>query len=209
MLTHRILSPQRQLDAVIQDAARARQVGRTCMTFDVCKVGKLTLEFSRQVVVIGGGVVGTSIAYHLAKYGAKNVVLLEKTELTAGSTWHAAGLVTYFNPGINLKKFHNYSLNLYKSLETETGQVDNPATLSIRICTTPARMDEAKYDDRPLLDGMISVHSRYQQSRQNWHDAFQSIIAPDEIAAKHPLLNMDDILGGIYTTGDGHIDPYR
>ncbi|RHY63028.1 hypothetical protein DYB38_002961 [Aphanomyces astaci] len=120
------------------------------------------------VVVIGGGVVGTSIAYHLAKYGAKNVVLLEKTELTAGSTWHAAGLVTYFNPGINLKKFHNDSLNLYKTLEAETGQ----------------------------------------QSRQNWHEAFQALISPDEIAAKHPLLNMDGILGGIYSKGDGHIDPY-
>ncbi|RHY86981.1 hypothetical protein DYB26_007110 [Aphanomyces astaci] len=98
------------------------------------------------VVVIGGGVVGTSIAYHLAKYGAKNVVLLEKTELTAGSTWHAAGLVTYFNPGINLKKFHNDSLNLYKTLEAETGQnVGLHTPGSIRICTTAARMDEAKY----------------------------------------------------------------
>ncbi|CAK4610834.1 hypothetical protein LEN26_016671 [Aphanomyces euteiches] len=145
------------------------------------------------VVIIGGGVVGTSIAYHLAKYGAKNVVLLEKTELTAGSTWHAAGLVTYFNPGINLKKFHNYSLNLYKTLEDETGQsVGLHTPGSIRICTTPARMDEAKY----------------QQARQNWHEAFQAIITPEEIAEKHPLLNMDGILGGVYTTGDGHIDPY-
>ncbi|KAF0697571.1 Aste57867_11749 [Aphanomyces stellatus] len=148
---------------------------------------------SSDAVIIGGGVVGTSIAYHLAKYGAKNVVLLEKTELTAGSTWHAAGLVTYFNPGINLKKFHNHSLNLYKTLEAETGQsVGLHAPGSIRICTTPARMDEAKY----------------QQSRQNWHEAFQALITPDEIAAKHPLLNMDGILGGVYTTGDGHIDPY-
>jgi glycine/D-amino acid oxidase-like deaminating enzyme len=80
-------------------------------------------DTNSDVVVVGGGVVGVSIAYHLAKYGAKNVILLEKTELTAGSTWHAAGLVTYFNPGINLKRFHRESLELYKKLHAETGLV--------------------------------------------------------------------------------------
>ncbi|OQS07245.1 dimethylglycine dehydrogenase, mitochondrial, partial [Thraustotheca clavata] len=151
------------------------------------------VDTESDVVVIGGGVVGTSIAYHLAKYGAKNVILLEKTELTAGSTWHAAGLVTYFNPGINLKKFHRYSLELYKTLYDETGSnvgLHEPG--SIRICTTPERMDEAKY----------------QQSRQNWHPGYQKIIKPEEIEKLHPLLNMDEILGGIHTKGDGHIDPY-
>ncbi|EQC30845.1 dimethylglycine dehydrogenase [Saprolegnia diclina VS20] len=151
------------------------------------------VDTESDVVIVGGGVVGTSIAYHLAKYGAKNVILLEKTELTAGSTWHAAGLVTYFNPGINLKKFHQYSLDLYKTLYEETGaSVGLHEPGSIRICTTPQRMDEAKY----------------QQSRQNWHPGYQKIITPEEIAVLHPLLNMDGILGGIHTKGDGHIDPY-
>ncbi|NXC16260.1 M2GD protein, partial [Corythaeola cristata] len=73
-------------------------------------------------VIIGGGCVGVSLAYHLAKAGLKDVVLLEKSELTAGSTWHAAGLTTYFHPGINLKKIHSYSIKLYEKLEEETGQ---------------------------------------------------------------------------------------
>lgn len=63
-----------------------------------------------------------SLAYHLAKAGMKDVVLLEKSELTAGSTWHAAGLTTYFHPGINLKKIHYDSIKLYEKLEEETGQ---------------------------------------------------------------------------------------
>eukprot|EP01098_Paradermamoeba_levis_P015618 TRINITY_DN8028_c0_g1_i1.p1 TRINITY_DN8028_c0_g1~~TRINITY_DN8028_c0_g1_i1.p1 ORF type:complete len:146 (-),score=29.41 TRINITY_DN8028_c0_g1_i1:25-462(-) len=91
-----------------------------------------------RVVIIGGGVVGCSILYHLAKSGWKDVVLLERSELTAGSTWHAAGLTTYFNPGINLKKIHKHSLDLYKSLEAETGQAVGLHTPgSLRIATTP------------------------------------------------------------------------
>lgn len=73
-------------------------------------------------VIIGGGCVGVSLAYHLAKGGMKDVVLLEKSELTAGSTWHAAGLTAYYHPGINLKKVHYNSIKLYETLEEETGQ---------------------------------------------------------------------------------------
>nr|XP_032634449.1 dimethylglycine dehydrogenase, mitochondrial-like [Chelonoidis abingdonii] len=76
-----------------------------------------------ETVIIGGGCIGVSLAYHLAKAGMKDVILLEKSELTAGSTWHAAGLTTYFHPGINLKKIHYYSIKLYEKLEEETGQV--------------------------------------------------------------------------------------
>uniref|UniRef100_A0A3B4AX35 Uncharacterized protein n=1 Tax=Periophthalmus magnuspinnatus TaxID=409849 RepID=A0A3B4AX35_9GOBI len=144
-------------------------------------------------VIIGGGCVGVSLAYHLAKSGMKDVVLLEKTELTAGSTWHAAGLTTYYHPGINLKKVHYDSIKLYESLEAETGQAvgfHNPG--SVRIASTPARVDEM----------------RYQMTRTHWHVTEQYFIGPEKVHELFPLLNMDKVLAGLYTPGDGHIDPY-
>ncbi|KAA8584326.1 hypothetical protein FQN60_008111 [Etheostoma spectabile] len=126
-------------------------------------------------VIIGGGCVGVSVAYHLAKGGVKDVVLLEKSELTAGSTWHAAGLTTYYHPGINVKKavgFHQPG--------------------SIRIASTPARVDEMKY----------------QMTRTHWHVTEQYLIGPEKIHKLFPLLNIDKVLAGLYTPGDGHIDPY-
>uniref|UniRef100_A0A8D1W960 Dimethylglycine dehydrogenase, mitochondrial n=1 Tax=Sus scrofa TaxID=9823 RepID=A0A8D1W960_PIG len=146
-----------------------------------------------ETVIIGGGCVGVSLAYHLAKAGMKDVVLLEKSELTAGSTWHAAGLTTYFHPGINLKKIHYDSIKLYEKLEEETGQVvgfHQPG--SIRIATTPVRVDEFKY----------------QMTRTGWHATEQYIIGPEKIQEMFPLLNMNKILAGLYNPGDGHIDPY-
>ncbi|XP_035214869.1 dimethylglycine dehydrogenase, mitochondrial-like [Stegodyphus dumicola] len=144
-------------------------------------------------VIIGGGAVGTSIAYHLAKLGKKDVLLLEKSELTAGSTWHAAGLTALYNAGINMKKIHYYSINLFSQLEDETGQFlsfHRPG--SIRLATTEERMNEF----------------RYQMQRQGWHPAPQKLISPDEILQHFPLLNMEGILGGLYNPADGHIDPY-
>ncbi|XP_062340264.1 dimethylglycine dehydrogenase, mitochondrial [Osmerus eperlanus] len=144
-------------------------------------------------VIIGGGCVGVSLAYHLAKGGMKDVVLLEKSDLTAGSTWHAAGLTTYYHPGINLKKVHYYSIKLYESLEAETGQaVGFHQPGSIRIASTPVRVDEL----------------RYQMSRAHWHPTPQSLIEPERIKELFPLLNMDKVIGGLYNPGDGHIDPY-
>uniref|UniRef100_A0A2K5HWP2 Dimethylglycine dehydrogenase n=1 Tax=Colobus angolensis palliatus TaxID=336983 RepID=A0A2K5HWP2_COLAP len=146
-----------------------------------------------ETVIIGGGCVGVSLAYHLAKAGMKDVVLLEKSELTAGSTWHAAGLTTYFHPGINLKKIHYDSIKLYEKLEEETGQVvgfHQPG--SIRLATTPVRVDEFKY----------------QMTRTGWHATEQYIIQPEKIQEMFPLLNMNKVLAGLYNPGDGHIDPY-
>ncbi|XP_061763862.1 dimethylglycine dehydrogenase, mitochondrial [Nerophis ophidion] len=146
-----------------------------------------------ETVVIGGGCVGASLAYHLAKAGMKDVVLLEKSELTAGSTWHAAGLTTYYHPGINLKKVHYDSIKLYERLEAETGQaVGFHQPGSVRIASTPARVDEM----------------RYQMTRTHWHVTQQSMITPEEVQQLFPLLNMDKVLAGLYTPGDGHIDPY-
>lgn len=129
-------------------------------------------------VVIGGGCCGVSLAYHLAKSGQKDVVLLEKTELTAGSTWHAAGLTTYYNPGINMKKIHHYSMKLFDQLEKETGQaVGLHKCGSLRLAQAPERVDEF----------------RHQMSRQNWNEAEQKLVGPDEIKEMFPLLNMDTV----------------
>lgn len=146
-----------------------------------------------EAVIVGGGAVGTSIAYHLSRYGMKNVLLLEKSELTAGSTWHAAGLTALYHPGINMKKIHYYSINLFPQLEAETGQslsFHQPG--SIRLATTQERLNEFKY----------------QMQRQGWHPAPQKLISPEEILNHFPLLNMNGILGGLYNPSDGHIDPY-
>ncbi|XP_037121051.1 dimethylglycine dehydrogenase, mitochondrial [Syngnathus acus] len=146
-----------------------------------------------ETVVIGGGCVGTSLVYHLAKSGMKDVVLLEKSELTAGSTWHAAGLTTYYHPGINLKKVHYDSVKLYERLEAETGQaVGFHQPGSVRIASTAARVDEMKY----------------QMTRTHWHVTEQYMIGPEKIQELFPLLNLDKVLAGLYTPGDGHIDPY-
>ncbi|KAF4099052.1 hypothetical protein G5714_021082 [Onychostoma macrolepis] len=151
------------------------------------------LKDSAETVVIGGGCVGVSLAYHLAKAGQKDVVLLEKSELTAGSTWHAAGLTTYYHPGINLKKIHYYSIKLFEQLEAETGQaVGFHQPGSIRLASTPVRVDELKY----------------QMTRTHWHPTPQFLISPEKIQQLFPLLNMDKVLAGLYNPGDGHIDPY-
>ncbi|KAI3362104.1 hypothetical protein L3Q82_012430 [Scortum barcoo] len=146
-----------------------------------------------ETIIIGGGCVGVSVAYHLAKAGMKDVVLLEKSELTAGSTWHAAGLTTYYHPGINLKKVHFDSIKLYETLEAETGQaVGFHQPGSVRIASTPARVDEMKY----------------QMTRTHWHVTPQYLIEPEKVFELFPLINMDKVLAGLYTPGDGHIDPY-
>uniref|UniRef100_A0A4W4E5I0 Dimethylglycine dehydrogenase, mitochondrial n=1 Tax=Electrophorus electricus TaxID=8005 RepID=A0A4W4E5I0_ELEEL len=151
------------------------------------------LKDTAETLIIGGGCVGVSLAYHLAKLGQKDVVLLEKSELTAGSTWHAAGLTTYYHPGINLKKIHYYSIKLYEQLEAETGQaVGFHQPGSIRIASTVSRVDEMKY----------------QMTRTHWHSTPQFLISPEEVQELCPLLNMDKVLAGLHTPGDGHIDPY-
>lgn len=146
-----------------------------------------------ETVIIGGGIAGTSIAYHLARQGQKGVVLLEKSELTAGSTWHAAGLTTNFQGVVNLKRIHYYSLNMYAHIAAETDQEINlhlPG--SIRIATTPTRVDEMKY----------------QMSRHGHHEAPQCLITPEQVKELVPIANIDNVLMGLYTPYDGHVDPY-
>lgn len=145
--------------------------------------------------VIGGGVVGCSIAYHLARASGGNhrVLLLEKSELTAGSTWHAAGLITFYHPGINVKRLHWDSMNLYTQLPAETGQeVGFHRCGSLRIAHDRERLDEF----------------HFQMSRAGHLPNPQQLVSPDRVHELCPLLNMDGIIGGLYNPYDGHIDPY-
>ena len=101
------------------------------------------MKSEARVVVIGGGVNGVSVLYHLAKKGWTDVVLLERTELTAGSTWHAAGLLPLFNMSYSVGQLHQYSVELYKTLEKETGQdVGFHVNGNLRLATNRDRMDE-------------------------------------------------------------------
>ena len=143
-------------------------------------------------VVIGGGVVGVSTAYHLARRG-RDVLLLEKLELTSGSTWHAAGLITSYHPTPNVKRVHWESLGLYNQITAETGQeVGFHRPGSMRLGTSPARMDEF----------------RYTLSRQLHKHSPMKLMTAEEVAEMVPILNMDNIHGGLFTPNEGHIDPY-
>ncbi len=101
------------------------------------------MKTQARVVVIGGGVVGVGTLYHLAKKGWRDVVLCERSELTAGSTWHAAGLLPLFNMCYSVGQIHKYAVKLYKTLEEETGQPVGFAMVgNLRLATNRDRMDE-------------------------------------------------------------------
>ncbi|HZD78845.1 MAG TPA: FAD-dependent oxidoreductase [Actinomycetota bacterium] len=145
-----------------------------------------------RVVIVGGGVGGCSLAYHLAKLGLTDVVLLEKGELTSGSTWHAAGLCTQFNASLHLTKLLMDSLELYRSLEAETGQaVGLHEVGSIRLGTRGERIDEF----------------RRAQGRARVAGLPFELIGPERIRELCPLLSLDDVLGAAYLPTDGHVDP--
>merc|ERR1711970_1062900 len=143
-------------------------------------------------VVLGGGIVGVCTAYHLARRG-RDVLLLEKSELTAGSTWHAAGLITAYHPTPNVKRVHWESLNFYNQITAETGQeIGFHRPGSLRLGTSAIRMDEF----------------RYALSRQCHKQSPMQLLTPEEVEELVPILNMDGIHGGLLTPNEGHIDPY-
>jgi dimethylglycine dehydrogenase len=108
--------------------------------------GDEAMKTQARVVVIGGGVVGVATLYHLVKKGWSDVVLVERKELTSGSTWHAAGLLPLFNVSYSVGQIHKYSVALYQRLEEETGlNVGLVQCSNIRLANTPERMDEYNY----------------------------------------------------------------
>ncbi|WP_306110706.1 MULTISPECIES: FAD-dependent oxidoreductase [unclassified Roseovarius] len=150
------------------------------------------LPKNAKVVVIGGGVVGCSVLYHLAKKGWSDCVLLEKNELTAGSTWHAAGNVPTFSTSWGIMNMQRYSTELYARLGDE---VDYPMnyhqTGSIRLAHSKERMQEFE-----RAKGM---------GKHQGMDL--EILTPDEVKARYPFIETHDIVGALYDPNDGDIDP--
>jgi len=151
-----------------------------------------------RVVVIGGGAVGVSTLYHLAKKGWSDVVLIERSELTAGSTWHAAGLLPLFNMSYTVGQLHKYSVDLYKRLPAETEQdVSFHVTGNLRLATCRERMDE---------------YLKYCSTANTIGVPFR-IIDPEEVRSLWPLINLGDgketakVIGALYHPDDGHIAP--
>lgn len=151
------------------------------------------MKTEAKVVVIGGGVVGVSTLYHLAKKGlGDEVVLLEKSELTSGSTWHAAGLLPLFNMSYSVGQVHKYSVNLYKSLEAETGQPVGLKTCgNLRLAMNQDRMDE--YYQYAATARTIGIEVQF--------------LTPDEVKELWPLATTDGLVGAIYHPEDGYIQP--
>jgi len=147
---------------------------------------------SARIVVIGGGVIGTSIAFHLARAGEKDVVLLEKASLTEGCTWHAAGLVGQFRSQQNLMSLMNDSVRLYDTLLEETGQDPGWRKVgSLRLATTQERWKE-----------LLKSHSAAQAI------GFEmNMLNAAEALEKFPLIENDDVVGAAFIPDDGHIDP--
>src|SRR6185312_5479425 len=146
-----------------------------------------------RIVIVGGGALGTSIAYHLAKAGEKDVLLLEKNVLTAGSTWHAAGLMGQLRSKVNLTRLMQYSAGLCAKIGAETGQdVGWKNVGSLRLAASDARWEELK---------------RVATTAKSYGFDME-LVGPDEVKRLYPLADIKDLRGATWIASDGHVDPY-
>lgn len=144
------------------------------------------------VVVIGGGVMGCSTLYHLAKLGVHDAILIERNKLTSGTTWHSAAHVRALRSSRSLTELVKYSVSLYTALEAETGQATgwiNKGSLS--IATTPDRL----------------IHIRRQEALAQLFGLRAQSIAPDEAKERWPLMNASDVIGAVWSPDDGRVSP--
>jgi 4-methylaminobutanoate oxidase (formaldehyde-forming) len=142
-----------------------------------------------RVVIVGGGVIGCSVAYHLAKLGWSDIVLLERKQLTSGTTWHAAGLIGQLRQSINMTQLARYTGELYRGLEAETGQATGFRQCgSLSLATTAGRMEELKRNASMAKVFGLTVN----------------VVDPGEIHSLYPLANLDDVIGGIHIPSDGY-----
>jgi dimethylglycine dehydrogenase len=146
----------------------------------------------KRVVIVGGGMMGVGLLYHLAEMGWTDILLIEKGELTSGSTWHAAGQCASFLSSYNLAKVHHCGVQLYPELEATTGQYTGwHGCGGIRFATTPEELDWFKY----VLGISRDIGFRME------------IIGPAEIRRLNPFVTLDGVLAGAWTLDDGHVDP--
>ena len=150
------------------------------------------IQSHAKLVIIGGGIMGVSLLYHLTKEGWNDIVLIEKSELTSGSTWHAAGQCPHMLGNLSLAKIHLYSTNLYKSLEKETGQATGfHETGSLRLAYKKEDLEWFHY-----VKGILDIAG-----------SPCSIISTEEIKKYHPFIRLDGIIGAFHTPEDGYTDP--
>ena len=151
-----------------------------------------TFPTHKQVVIIGGGILGCSVAYHLTKLGLRDVVVIERKELTCGTTWHAAGLVGQLRSTANITKLAQYTSKLYAGLEKETGKATGfKQTGSISIATNEERFEELKRGASMARVFNLEVE----------------MMSTVEMAKLWPLANLDDVIGGVFLPGDGQTNP--
>ena len=152
----------------------------------------VNLPSQAQVVIIGGGIIGCSVAYHLCKLGLSDVVLLERKNLTSGTTWHAAGLVGQLRATHNLTRLAQYTSTLLQELEAETGQATGfKQTGSVSIANNAERFEELKRGASMAKCFGLEVE----------------VISPREAAELWPLMNASDLVGAVYLPGDGQTNP--
>ena len=152
----------------------------------------MTLPTKARVVIIGGGVIGCSVAYHLAKQGWKDIVLLERKQLTSGTTWHAAGLIAQLRATANMTKLAKYSQELYGNLEAETGVATGFKRCgSITVALTDERREE--------------IFRSAAMARAFGVDVDE--ISPGEVKKMYPHLNIDGVTAGVFLDKDGQGDP--
>jgi len=150
------------------------------------------MKSTTRVCVIGGGVVGCSVLYHLAKLGWSDVMLIERSELTSGSTWHAAGGFHTLNGDTNMAALQGYTIRLYKELEALTGMSCGLHHVGgITLADTPERLDMF----------------RAERAKHRFMGLETELVTPEEIKKLAPVTNIDGILGGLYDPLDGHLDP--
>ncbi|MEX0307675.1 MAG: FAD-dependent oxidoreductase [Ruegeria sp.] len=152
----------------------------------------MNLPSAARTVIIGGGVIGCSIAYHLAREGRKDIVVLERSKLTSGTTWHAAGLVRRLRPSATLTKLINYSIDLYGALEVETGQATGwIQTGSLTLATNQDRLTNIKRQ--------VSLGRAFGLEAE----------VVDAAYAKElwPLIEVDDVIGAVWSPADGRVNP--